>query len=171
MKAILQRVLSASVSVDQHLVSSISKGILVFAAIAPGDTEKEIDVVATKVLKMKLWDDEAGGRWKRNVEDIDGEILCVSQFTLLANTKKGTKPDFHGALNGEKAKELYQLFVSKVKQGYIADKVKDGVFQASMEVALVNDGPVSASIYVIIWGNLNSVQVTLEISAGQGKAI
>ncbi|RKF56765.1 D-aminoacyl-tRNA deacylase [Golovinomyces cichoracearum] len=153
MKAILQRVLSASVSVDQHLVSSISKGILVFAAIAPGDTEKEIDVIATKVIKMKLWDDEAGDRWKRNIEDIKGEILCVSQFTLLANTKKGSKPDFHGALNGEKARELYHLFVSKVKQGYIADKVKDGVFQASMEVALVNDGP-----------------VTLEISAGQGKA-
>ncbi|TVY92046.1 D-aminoacyl-tRNA deacylase, partial [Lachnellula willkommii] len=105
---------------------------------------------------MRLWDDEAGGRWKQNVQDIKGEVLCVSQFTLLASTKKGSKPDFHGALGGDQAKELYQLFVSKVQQGYVAERVKDGVFQAMMltrlleqEVALVNDGP-----------------VTLEMSAG-----
>ncbi|TVY55150.1 D-aminoacyl-tRNA deacylase [Lachnellula cervina] len=91
---------------------------------------------------MRLWDDEAGGRWKQNVQDIKGEVLCVSQFTLLASTKKGSKPDFHGALGGDQAKELYQLFVSKVQQGYAAERVKDGVFQAMMEVALVNDGPV-----------------------------
>lgn len=68
----------------------------------------------------------------------------VSQFTLLANTKKGSKPDFHGAMGGEQAKELYQRFVSKVGEGYHPEKVKDGVFQAMMEVALVNDGPVSS---------------------------
>jgi D-tyrosyl-tRNA(Tyr) deacylase len=73
--------------------------------------------------------------------------LCppVSQFTLLASTKKGSKPDFHGALGGEEAKRLYQYFYSKVQEGYQADRVKDGVFQAMMEVALVNDGPVSLS--------------------------
>lgn len=70
-------------------------------------------------------------------------ISEVSQFTLLANTKKGSKPDFHGAMGGENAKVLYQRFVSKVGEGYNPDKVKDGVFQAMMEVALVNDGPVS----------------------------
>jgi hypothetical protein len=69
--------------------------------------------------------------------------LCVSQFTLLASTKKGTKPDFHGAANPEEARRLYQYFVEKVKHGYDSDKVKDGRFQAMMEVALVNDGPVS----------------------------
>lgn len=82
-------------------------------------------------------------QWKHNVEDIEGEVLCVSQFTLLASTKKGSKPDFHGAMAGEQAKELYQRFVLKVSEGYKAEKVKDGVFQAMMEVALVNDGPVS----------------------------
>ncbi|KAI6248230.1 D-aminoacyl-tRNA deacylase [Erysiphe necator] len=152
MKAILQRVLSASVSVDKNLVSSIGKGVLVFAAIAPGDTEKEIDTIAAKVVNMKLWSDETGNRWKLNVGDIEGEILCVSQFTLLASTRKGSKPDFHGAMGGEKAKELYQLFVERVKEKYIMEKVKEGIFQANMEVALVNDGP-----------------VTLEISAGQAK--
>ncbi|KAI1773527.1 D-tyrosyl-tRNA deacylase [Hypoxylon cercidicola] len=145
MKAILQRVLSASVTVDKEVVSSIGKGVLVFAAVAPGDTEKEADSLAAKVLKMKLWDDDAGGRWRRSVMDIG-----VSQFTLLASTKKGNKPDFHGAMGGEEAKRLYEYFFNKVQQGYVVDKVKNGVFQAMMEVALINDGP-----------------VTLELSAGQ----
>jgi len=143
MKAILQRVLSASVTVDKQLISSIGKGVLVFAAVAPNDTEKEVDALAAKVLKMKLWDDDIGGRWKMNVQDISGEILCVSQFTLLASTKKGSKPDFHGAMGGDQAKELYQLFVRRIQEGYQREKVKDGVFQAMMEVALVNDGPVT----------------------------
>ncbi|XMA07472.1 hypothetical protein WAI453_000263 [Rhynchosporium graminicola] len=148
MKAILQRVLSASVTVDKQLISSIGKGILVFAAVAPGDTEKDAESLASKILKMRLWDDEAGGRWKHNVQDINGEVLCVSQFTLLASTKKGSKPDFHGALGGEQAKELYQLFVEKVQHIYKAERVKDGVFQAMMEVALVNDGPVTLEMSV-----------------------
>ncbi|KAF7861505.1 hypothetical protein EAF04_008068 [Stromatinia cepivora] len=143
MKAILQRVLSASVTVEKQQISSIGKGILVFAAVAPGDTEKDAESLAAKVLKMRLWDDENGGRWKQSVQDIQGEVLCVSQFTLLASTKKGSKPDFHGAMGGEEAKELYQLFVTKVQQGYMSERVKDGVFQAMMEVALVNDGPVT----------------------------
>lgn len=151
MKAILQRVLSASVTVDSVTVSSIGKGILVFAAVAPGDTQKDADSLAAKVVKMRLWDDEAGGRWKCNVQDINGEVLCVSQFTLLASTKKGSKPDFHGALGGDEAKELYQRFVTKVQQALDPErpeKVKDGVFQAMMQVALVNDGPVTLEISV-----------------------
>ncbi|RWA06661.1 hypothetical protein EKO27_g8449 [Xylaria grammica] len=129
MKAILQRVLSASVTVEKEVVSSIGKGVLVFAAVAPGDTQKEADSLAAKVLKMKLWDDDAGNR-----------------FTLLASTKKGNKPDFHGAASGEEAKRLYQYFFEKVRQGYAPGKVQNGVFQAMMEVALVNDGPVTLEI-------------------------
>ncbi|KAI4597483.1 D-tyrosyl-tRNA(Tyr) deacylase [Pestalotiopsis sp. 9143b] len=146
MKAILQRVLSASVTVDKQVVSSIDKGILVLAAVAPGDTEKEADSLAKKIVKMKLWDDEDGGRWKHSVQDIGGEILCVSQFTLLANTRKGNKPDFHGAMGGDEAKSLYHYFFNKVQQEYQVDKVKNGVFQAMMEVALVNDGPVTLEV-------------------------
>ncbi|CAH0058806.1 unnamed protein product [Clonostachys solani] len=152
MKAIIQRVLSASVTVDQEVISSIGKGVLVFAAVAPGDTEKEITTIANKVLKMKLWDDEAGGKWKKNVMDIEGEVLCVSQFTLLARTKKGTKPDFHGAMSPDEAIPLYNSLVQKLGAGYNPERVKDGKFQAMMQVALVNDGP-----------------VTLELQAG-GKA-
>ncbi|KAM0485431.1 hypothetical protein ACHAPX_001417 [Trichoderma viride] len=120
MKAIIQRVLSASVTVEKQLVSSIGRGVLVFAAVAPGDTEKEADSLANKVVKMKLWDDEAGGR--------------------------GTKPDFHGAASPEEASRLYHYFVQKVKDLYLADRVKDGKFQAMMEVALVNDGPVTLEL-------------------------
>jgi D-tyrosyl-tRNA(Tyr) deacylase len=147
--AILQRVLSASVTVDKELISSIGKGVLVLAAVAPSDTEKEIDALAQKILRMKLWDnEETGQRWKHSVSDIAGEVLCVSQFTLLANTHKGTKPDFHGAMGGERAKELYQRFVEKVREGYEGERVKDGVFQAMMQVALVNDGPVTLEMSV-----------------------
>ncbi|KAI5922756.1 D-Tyr tRNAtyr deacylase-like domain-containing protein [Camillea tinctor] len=135
---------------EKEVVSSIGKGVLVFAAVAPGDTEKEADSLAAKVLKMKLWDDDSGARWKRSVQEINGEVLCVSQFTLLASTKKGNKPDFHGAAGGEEAKRLYQYFFEKVQQSYVAERVKNGVFQAMMEVALVNDGP-----------------VTIELNAGQ----
>jgi D-aminoacyl-tRNA deacylase len=74
--AILQRVLSASVKVDKEIVSSIGKGVLVFAAVAPTDTEKEAESLAAKILKLKLWDDESGGRWKKSVQDINGEVLC-----------------------------------------------------------------------------------------------
>ncbi|KAG9255747.1 D-Tyr tRNAtyr deacylase-like domain-containing protein [Emericellopsis atlantica] len=163
MKAIIQRVLSASVTVDKEVVSSIGKGILVFAAVAPNDTEKEMNAIAAKVTKMRLWDDENGAKvrsassrtctlgsdkmqWKESVKDIGGEILCVSQFTLLARTKKGTKPDFHGAANPEDAKRLYDHFVGAVRKEYESDRVKDGVFQAMMEVALVNDGPVTLEL-------------------------
>ncbi|MCJ1362817.1 D-tyrosyl-tRNA(Tyr) deacylase [Acarospora aff. strigata] len=146
MKAVLQRVASASVTVDKQLVSSIGRGVLVFAAVAPDDTQKEVEAMAAKVLKLKLWPDEAGGTWKQSVLDIKGEVLCVSQFTLLASTKKGSKPDFHGAAGGEKAKELYDHFYAKVQEIYNPEKVKNGVFQAMMEVGLVNDGPVTMEI-------------------------
>ena len=141
--AILQRVASASVTVDKQLISSIGRGVLVFAAIGPNDTQKEAETMASKVLKMRLWPDASGNNWKQSVTDIEGEVLCVSQFTLLAATKKGSKPDFHGAAPPELARSLYQCFVAKVQESYKPERVKDGVFQAMMDVALVNDGPVS----------------------------
>lgn len=142
MKAILQRVLSGSVTVNDQVVSAIGKGILVLAAIGPNDSKKDADSMASKIVKMKLWPDENDSNWKKSVQDIEGEILCVSQFTLMANTKKGNKPDFHGAAKPEIAKELYDYFLSRVRALHPPEKVKDGVFQAMMQVSLVNDGPV-----------------------------
>ena len=146
MKAVLQRVLSASVTVERQVVSSIGKGVLVLAAVGPEDTRKDADSLAAKVLKMKLWPDDSGSGWKRSVQDIGGEVLCVSQFTLFASTKKGNKPDFHGAAKGDFAKELYEYFFTQVQKLYTTERVKDGVFQAMMEVALINDGPVTLEV-------------------------
>lgn len=128
---------SASVTVDSHLISSIGKGILVFAAVDRDDTSKDVESMASKVLKMKMWPDETGGTWKHSVQDIKGEVLCVSQFTLLASTKKGNKPDFHGAASPEHARELYDRFYERVQELYDVEKVKNGVFQAMMEGMLI----------------------------------
>lgn len=119
--------------------------------------------MASKVLKVKLWEDDAGAKWKQNVQDIEGDVLCgqsalaytfvylgsrlltllaVSQFTLLASVKKGNKPDFHKSAGPTAAKDLYTSFFTKLQSLYTADRVKDGIFQAMMDVALVNDGPV-----------------------------
>lgn len=145
----MQRVLSASVTVDNVVVSNIGKGILIFVAVAPGDTHAEVDRIATKLVKHRYWDDEAtGGRWKHSLKDINGEILAVSQFTLLARTNDGQKPSFHGAMDPVLAKELYDRFVSRLKNAWAEEKVKEGVFQAMMEVALVNDGPVTLEFNV-----------------------
>lgn len=149
MKAILQRVLSGSVTVDGQIVSSIGKGVLVLAAVGPHDTRNDAESMANKVLKMKLWPDDSGVNWKKSVQEIEGEILCVSQFTLLASTKKGSKPDFHAAAKPDHAKELYEYFLSQLSGLYSPSKVRDGIFQAMMQVSLVNDGPVS--IYQLGW--------------------
>ncbi|KAI5795143.1 D-Tyr tRNAtyr deacylase-like domain-containing protein [Geopyxis carbonaria] len=161
MKAIVQRVLSASVTVDGRVVSSIANGLLVFAAVAPDDTPTDIDTVASRILKLKAFDaleNSGGGRWKASVLDLDYQILMVSQFTLLASTRKGNKPDFHGACEPALAEGMYKMLVERVREGYakakelekdsggVKDRVQDGVFGAMMQVALVNDGPVTLEI-------------------------
>ena len=169
----IQRVKSASVTVDGQLISSISKGLLIFAAIGKDDSLKEAESMASKILKVKLWEDESGTKWKKNVQEIDGEVLCgtlshlcrtgcsqpwhgiltsffaVSQFTLLATTKKGNKPDFHRSAPAAKGKELYDSFIAKVRSLYREDRVKDGVFQAMMDVGLINDGPVGVDYHCV----------------------
>ncbi|MCJ1273970.1 D-tyrosyl-tRNA(Tyr) deacylase [Puttea exsequens] len=136
--------------------------------------------MASKVLKMKLWPDETGAtKWKQSVQDIEGEVLCgslsrhsitlsvlrliVSQFTLLASTKKGNKPDFHGAAGGNHARELYDHFYAKVQELYDPAKVKNGVFQAMMEVNIQNSGPVSVDY------SSRDEAVTIEIETNPAK--
>ncbi|KAL0631660.1 D-tyrosyl-tRNA(Tyr) deacylase [Maublancomyces gigas] len=156
MKVIIQRVLSAAVTVDSQVVSSIGKGILVFVAVAPDDTPKEVEYIANRILKLKLWDSEDGSRWKMSVVDMDHQLLLVSQFTLLAKIKKGSKPDFHGACPPALAKDIYTSLLHKTRELYAKEKeltqenknvrVQDGVFGAMMQVALVNDGPVTFEV-------------------------
>ncbi|GKT60501.1 LOW QUALITY PROTEIN: D-tyrosyl-tRNA deacylase [Colletotrichum tofieldiae] len=146
LSAIVQRVLSASVTVDNEVISSIGKGILVLAAVAPGDTEKDAEGLANKVLKLKMWDDEAGGRCCPPSASLSFLILNpVSQFTLFAKIVKN-RPDFRLSAPAEEAKKLYHYFLQKVQDSYAVDKVKDGRFQAMMAVSSTNDGPVCAPL-------------------------
>ncbi|OQD81902.1 hypothetical protein PENANT_c024G06316 [Penicillium antarcticum] len=163
MKVVIQRVKSASVSVDSELISSIGKGLLVFAGIGQEDTEKDAENLVNKVLKAKFWPDENGSQWKRNVQDIEGEVLCVSQFTLYAKMKKGNKPDFHDAAKPETARRVYDYFYDKMRESYIPDRVKNGVFQAMMEVELKNDGPVGVDY------RSEDAAVTIEINTNLPK--
>ncbi|KAI5808057.1 D-tyrosyl-tRNA deacylase [Peziza echinospora] len=143
MKAVIQRVLSASVTVDSKVVSSIGKGILVLAAVSPTDTTEDAQMMVRKLLSLKLWPDANNRPWANSVVDISGEVLIVSQFTLYANIGKGSKPDFHGSASPDIALPYYTKFVELVKEAYKAESVKDGIFGAMMNVQLINDGPVT----------------------------
>ncbi|EPS26771.1 hypothetical protein PDE_01710 [Penicillium oxalicum 114-2] len=163
MKLVIQRVKSASVTVDSELISSIGKGLLVFAGMGKDDTEKEAENLVNKVLKAKFWPDEDGKQWKKNVQEIEGEVLCVSQFTLFGKIKKGNKPDFHDAADATTARRLYDHFYNKMRESYVPDRVKNGVFQAMMDVELKNDGPVGVDY------RSEDAAVTIEIDTNLPK--
>ncbi|XP_023334810.1 D-aminoacyl-tRNA deacylase [Eurytemora carolleeae] len=145
MKAVVQRVMSASVSVDGEMVSSIGKGIVALIGIHRDDTVKEVEYIVRKLINIRLWEDESGRRWAKSPKDLDLEILCVSQFTLY-HSMKGNKPDFRSAMSGDKSLELYNQFLSQMKKGHSEDKIKNGVFGAMMQVELINDGPVTLEL-------------------------
>ncbi|CAH0677725.1 unnamed protein product [Spodoptera exigua] len=145
MKALIQRVMNAKVTVNDEVISSIGQGICVFIGISNTDSKKDMEYIVRKLLSIKLFDDESEKKWKKSVSDRDFEILCVSQFTLY-NTWKGNKPDFHNAMPGDKSKEFYENFLQMLKAAYKPDKVKDGKFAAYMQVSIQNDGPVTFEI-------------------------
>lgn len=154
MKVVIQKVKSASVTVDNQIISQINKGLCLLVGITNDDTSDDVSKLANKILKMRLFEDtqqEAGtstewvGKpWMKSIVDIKGEILSVSQFTLYATVKKGTKPDFHKAQKGPVAIELYNEFLDLLKKGmHDENAIKDGQFGAMMDVGIVNDGPVT----------------------------
>jgi len=149
MKAVVQRVASASVSVDGEVVSSIGRGICVLIGIHRDDTRQQMEHVARKLAALRVFDDESSGkRWNKSVRDLGLEILCVSQFTLY-HVMKGNKPDFHLAMCGDKAKDFYEEFLAQLRKecgSSSEDKVKNGVFGATMKVDIANDGPVTLEI-------------------------
>jgi D-tyrosyl-tRNA(Tyr) deacylase len=134
-RALVQRVSEASVTVDGDEVSRIGPGLLVLLGIRRGDTEAEADRLASKLLALRIFED-ADGKMNLNVADAGGEILCVSQFTLYGDTRKGNRPSFVDAAPPEEAEPLYE----RVREALNA---KGGVFGARMEVSLINDGPVT----------------------------
>ncbi len=140
MKLVIQRVNQASVTIKDKLYSSIEKGLLVFFGVEKDDSEDMLEYFAQKLLKLRIFEDEQG-KMNKSVLDINGEILVVSQFTLCADCKKGTRPSFDNAKEPKVAKEYYEKFVEILKKSGI--NIKTGVFGAHMQIKLINNGPVT----------------------------
>jgi D-aminoacyl-tRNA deacylase len=140
MRAVVQRVSRASVSIDGRVVGAIDAGLLVLLGVAAGDAEEDADALAGKVTRLRIFPD-VDGRFDRSVLDLGGAVLAVSQFTLLAETAKGNRPSFTGAARPEVAEPLYERFCSTLRD--LGVPVAQGVFGARMAVELVNDGPVT----------------------------
>ncbi len=143
MRAVWQRVKEAKVSVDGNVCGSIGYGALVFIGMEAGDTTRDLDYVIDKCVNLRLFEDELG-KFNRSIIDIGGQILMVSQFTLLGDCRKGRRPSFSRAMAPKDAKEMYNLAIEKVKSYGV--ECEKGIFQAHMEVSLVNDGPVTVLI-------------------------
>ncbi len=140
MKAVIQRVRSASVTVDGQIVGQIGQGIMVLLGVEKGDTEAAADWLAEKITVLRIFEDDQG-KMNRSLPEIGGAILAVSQFTLAGNCDKGRRPSFDTAAPAEEGKRLYDHFVESLKRQAVP--VQTGIFQADMQVALVNDGPVT----------------------------
>ena len=141
MRVVVQRVKKASVSVDEKVVSKIDKGYLLLVGIRTDDTLKEIEYIARKVSKLRVFDDSEG-KLNLSIKDISGEILSISQFTLYGETHKSNRPGFTQAMDYESANKLYLKFNQILNEEY-GINVLPGVFGSNMDVMLVNDGPVT----------------------------
>ncbi|MBS7256406.1 D-aminoacyl-tRNA deacylase [Flavobacterium branchiicola] len=144
MKVIIQRVSQASVTVDSNIVADIQKGLLVLVGIEDADTQEDIDWLTGKIIKMRIFGDE-NDVMNCSVQDIDGDIIVVSQFTLHASTKKGNRPSYIKAAKPDFAIPMYEKFVISLEKEF-EKKVRTGIFGADMKVSLLNDGPVTITI-------------------------
>ena len=149
MKAVIQRVENASVTVGGIETGSCKNGFLVLVGAAQGDTADDALILAKKTASLRVFSD-SDGKMNRSIADVGGEILAVSQFTLCADVKKGNRPSFTGALEPEKAKELYEIYCKELEKLGVR-KVATGIFGADMKVSLVNDGPVTILFDTVIW--------------------
>lgn len=140
MKAVIQRVTSASVTVEDNIVGRIGQGIMILLGVEKGDAEPRADWLVEKICGLRMFSDDAG-KMNLSVQDIGGSLLVVSQFTLAGNCNKGKRPSFDTAAPADEGKRLYDYFVAAA--GRTGIPVAAGIFQADMQVALVNDGPVT----------------------------
>jgi D-tyrosyl-tRNA(Tyr) deacylase len=140
MKIVVQRVSEASVKVDEKIVGEIKNGLLLLVGIHEEDTEIDADWLISKIINLRIFSDE-DGKMNLSVKDIAGEILCISQFTLLADYKKGNRPSFTKAAKPELAIPLFNYFKEKIAESEL--KIESGIFGADMKVSLINDGPVT----------------------------
>lgn len=144
MRALVQRVSEASVTVGGAVTGLIGRGLLVFLGIHRDDSDHQVEQVAGKVLRLRVFPDDEG-KMNRSLTEISGELLVISQFTLYGDTRKGNRPSYSEAAPSETARRLYERFISVCRQAGV--KVETGVFQAHMDVRLVNDGPVTLMCY------------------------
>lgn len=144
MKAVIQRVTRASVTVDGAEVSAIDSGLLIFLGVADGDTARDAEVLADKIANLRIFSD-SDDKMNLSLLTIGGAALVVSQFTLCADCRKGRRPDFFGAAKPDTANELYEYFCERIKNAGVSE-VQKGIFGADMKVELLNDGPVTILI-------------------------
>lgn len=140
MKAVIQRVKHASVDVDGKTVGACGEGLMILLGVAEGDTDLDAELLCRKIVNLRIFCDEAG-KMNRSIKDIDGEMLVISQFTLMANYRHGNRPDFLASAKPDEANRLYEYF-KKLASAEVR-RVESGVFGAHMEVSLLNDGPVT----------------------------
>lgn len=149
MRAVIQRVKSAQVDIEGKTVGRCLEGFMILYCALEGDTKADIDLLARKTVNLRVFEDEAG-KMNKSILDIGGEVLCISQFTLAADTKKGNRPSFINAMNPQMASEYYDAFCQSLKQ-YGVKTVEKGEFGADMQVSLINDGPVTIILDTDIW--------------------
>ena len=145
MKAWVQRVAEASVTIEGEKVAEIGQGYLVLLGVGVGDTEKASDEIADRIVKLRIFEDE-NGKINRSIGDVGGSVIVVSQFTLYADTAHGRRPGFSGAARPEQAIPLYDRDVAKLREQLGAERVGTGRFGADMKVRLLNDGPFSVEL-------------------------
>ncbi len=141
MKIVLQRVLEANVKVDNKIIGTIGNGLLLLVGVSENDTPETVKWLSNKIVNLRVFSDK-DGKMNLSVKDVKGEILIISQFTLYANVKKGTRPSYVEAAKPEIAIPLYQKFIQQIEAD-LGKKVQTGIFGADMKVHLVNDGPVT----------------------------
>ena len=149
MKAVIQRVSEASVTVEGKCISETGPGFLVLVGVMDDDRAEDIDVMAKKISSLRVFEDE-DGKMNLDIISTQGEILAVSQFTLCADVKKGNRPSFSRSMEPETADRMYRQFCEKLRE-YGVKTVKEGIFGADMKVSLVNDGPVTILYDTEIW--------------------
>ncbi|XP_051176141.1 D-aminoacyl-tRNA deacylase 1 [Leptopilina boulardi] len=145
MKAIIQRVSKASVSVNGEIISSIENGLCVLIGIKRDDTLNDMEYIVKKILNTKVFESDDGKKWAASVKEKKYEILCISQFTLY-HILKGNRLDFHRAMHAHEAEIFYNKFLTQLSEDYDSEKIKDGKFGAMMEVNIQNSGPVTLEI-------------------------
>jgi len=149
LKLVIQRVIESNLTIDKKIYSSIGYGMVIFIGISVNDNESVLKKIASKVSKLRIFNDEFG-KMNKNINEIKGEILLVSQFTLYADTKKGNRPSFIMAAKPENAIKIYNSFIKEL-QTHTKTKIKTGKFGADMKINLINDGPVT----IILENNKN----------------